>query len=56
MSSRLDRAEYLAGYLAGVGILDTRIHYANHEPHYHRGFIAGLVALSVGVDLSGGGL
>lgn len=56
MSARLDRAEYLAGYLAGVGILDTRIHYAQFEPHFHRGFIAGVVGLHFGVDLSGGAL
>ena len=56
MSARLDRAEYLAGYLAGIGLRDTRVHYANHEPHYHRGLIAGVVGLHFGVDLSGGPL
>jgi len=56
VSARLAHAEYLAGYLAGVGIVETRIHYAQFEPHYHRGLIAGAVAVTIGVDLSGGWL
>jgi hypothetical protein len=51
-SSRMDRAEYQAGYLAGVGIVPIRTCYANHEPHYARGITAGMVALWCGVDLS----
>lgn len=51
-AARMDRAEYQAGYLAGVGIVPTRIHYANHEPHYARGITAGMVALWCGVDMS----
>jgi hypothetical protein len=48
----LDRAEYLAGYLAGTGVIPLRIYYANHEPHYERGLDAGTVAKWSGVDLS----
>ena len=56
MTARTDHAEYLAGYLAGIGIAATRIHYAQFEPHYQRGLIAGAVAAAIGVDLSGGWL
>jgi hypothetical protein len=48
----MDRAEYQAGYLAGVGIVPIRTFYANHEPHYARGLHAGFVALWCGVDMS----
>lgn len=50
----LDRAEYLAGYLAGTGVLPIRVHYANLEPHYARGLQAGFAAAWLGVDLSAG--
>lgn len=52
----MDQAEYLTGYLTGVGIVESRIYYAQFEPHYHRGFVAGVVGLFFGVDLSGGAL
>ncbi len=48
----IDRAEYLAGYLAGTGAVPVRIYYANHEPHYARGLQAGFAAAWCGVDLS----
>jgi hypothetical protein len=47
-----DRAEYLAGYLAGTGAVPIRVYYANHEPHYARGLQAGFCAAWCGVDLS----
>ena len=56
MSARMDRAEYLAGYLAGTDVLPVRTYYANFEPHYARGIWAGIVADWCGVDLSGGWL
>jgi len=56
MSPRLDHAEYLAGYLAGTDAVPVRTHYANHEPHYARGLLAGWCAIYCGVDLSGGWL
>jgi hypothetical protein len=48
----IDRAEYLAGYLAGTGAVPIRVYYANHEPHYARGLQAGFAAAWCGVDLS----
>lgn len=48
----IDRAEYLAGYLAGIGVHPVRIYFANFEPHYERGLRAAFVAQWCGVDLS----
>lgn len=49
----LDRAEYLAGYLAGTGAAPVRSYSTMHEHHYARGMHAGLVAKWFGVSLWG---
>ncbi len=48
----IDAAEYEAGYKAGTKELPVRIYYANFEPHYHRGLLAGIMATWAGVSLS----